>query len=83
MNTKILVAAAVLASAIASATLAQSAPRTDIHGFPSQLDEGGDIRAPHSTKRSYDLYYNGHYVGSTPDPNIRLQLQRELDGGER
>ena len=83
MNTKSLIAAAVLACAIASPTLAQSAPRADIHAFPSQGDESGDIRAPHSTKRSYDLYFNGGYVGSTPDPNIRLQLQRELDGGER
>jgi hypothetical protein len=32
---------------------------------------------PHSTNRNFDVYQNGQYVGSDPDPRIRFQLQRE------
>ena len=79
MNTKMLVAMAVIAAAIASPALAQAGtPQSQ----PSQYDEGGPTGQPRFTKRSYDLYRNGQYVGSTPDPNIRTLLQRDLDGGE-
>jgi hypothetical protein len=79
MNTKILVATAALAAAIASSTLAQGAPPIDRFGSPSQFDNRDPVGEPRATKRSYDVYHNGQYVGSNPDPNIRLQLQRELD----
>ena len=83
MNTKMLVAMAVIAAAIASPALAQAGtPQSQLQAGPSQDDEGGPTGQPRFTKRSYDLYRNGQYVGSTPDPNIRTLLQRDLDGGE-
>jgi hypothetical protein len=67
MNSKMLVAAAVLSTAFASSALAQTAPQQ---------------RQQHSVNPSYDVYLNGQYVGSDPDPNIRLQLQRRPKGGQ-
>jgi hypothetical protein len=60
MNTKMLIAAAALAAAVASPALAQS----------------GDQHRQHSSNPAFDVYDNGRYVGSDPDPNIRLQMQR-------
>ena len=82
MNTKIFVATAVLAAAIASPALAQPAVHHQLQAFSSPFDDGGPTGQLRYTKRSYDLYRNGQYVGSTPDPNIRMQLQRDLDGGD-
>lgn len=31
----------------------------------------------HSTNPRFDVYQSGQYVGSDPDPMIRMQLQRE------
>jgi hypothetical protein len=67
MNTKMLVAAAVLSAALASPALAQTTSQQ---------------REQHSVNPSYDVYLNGQYVGSDPDPNIRLQLQRRPKGGQ-
>jgi hypothetical protein len=67
MNTKMLVAAAVLTTALASPALAQTTSQQ---------------REQHSVNPSYDVYLNGQYVGSDPDPNIRLQLQRRPKGGQ-
>jgi hypothetical protein len=67
MNTRMLVAAAVLSAALASPALAQTTPQQ---------------REQHSVNPSYDVYLNGQYVGSDPDPNIRLQLQRRPKGGQ-
>jgi hypothetical protein len=67
MNTKMLVAAAVLSAVLASPALAQTTPQP---------------REQHSVNPSYDVYLNGQYVGSDPDPNIRLQLQRRPKGGQ-
>jgi opacity protein-like surface antigen len=67
MNSKMLVAAAVLIAAFASSALAQTAPQP---------------RQQHSVNPSYDVYLNGQYVGSDPDPNILLQLQRRPKGGQ-
>lgn len=67
MNTKMLVAAAVLSTVLASPALAQTTPQQ---------------REQHSVNPSYDVYLNGQYVGSDPDPNIRLQLRREFEGVE-
>jgi len=41
--------------------------------------------SPYSTNPEYDVYVNGVYVGSDPDPRIRWSLKREycsesLDG---
>jgi hypothetical protein len=62
---KMLVAAAVLTTALASSALAQTTQRQQ-----------------HSVNPGFDVYENGRYVGSDPDPNIRLQLQRQHDSGQ-
>ena len=36
----------------------------------------------HSPNPRFDVYYNGQYVGSDPDPMIRFQLQREDNTGD-
>ncbi len=74
MNTKMIVATAVLATAIASPALAQTAtPRA----YPSELGQRyGQYRQQHSVNPSFDVYENGQYLGSDPDPSIRLQLRR-------
>jgi hypothetical protein len=82
MNAKTLIAAAVLATALASPAMAQIATRNHLQAFSSQPDESGQIGEPRAIKRSYDIYLSGQYVGSNPDPNIRRQLQGEYDSGE-
>ncbi len=83
MNAKTLIAAAALATALASPAVAQTAAqRHHLQAFSSQPDESGQIGEPRATKRSYDIYLSGQYVGSNPDPNIRRQLQGEYDSGE-
>ena len=74
MTKKLLIAAA-LATAVASPALAQvqSAP------FDQGNRQNGRVN---SINRSYDVYHNGQYVGSDPDPNIRLQLRRDHDSTE-
>jgi opacity protein-like surface antigen len=67
MNTKSLVAAAVIATMIASPALAQRAQQQQQR-----------TTSPNSAS---DVYVNGQYVGSDPDPNIRAQLQRRQPGG--
>jgi hypothetical protein len=52
MNTKMLVAAAVLTTALASPALAQTTSQQ---------------REQHSVNPSYDVYLNGQYVGSDPE----------------
>ena len=64
----LLVAATTAAVALATPVLAQNAPQQN--------------RQQHSVNPSYDVYLNGQYVGSDPDPNIRLQLRREFEGVE-
>ena len=75
MNSKMIAATAVLATAtaIASPALAQRAvPRAT---YPSELGRS-QPRQQHSVNPSFDVYENGEYLGSDPDPNIRLQLRR-------
>jgi hypothetical protein len=36
----------------------------------------------HSPNPAWDVYDNGHYVGSDPDPNVRMQLRVDPNGGE-
>jgi hypothetical protein len=67
MNIKSLVAAAVIATVIASPALAQRAPQRQ--------------QPQHSPNPAYDVYVDGQYVGSDPDPNIRAQLRRRQPGG--
>jgi hypothetical protein len=60
MTLKMLIGTAALAAAIASPALAQSQ----------------DQHRQHSSNPAFDVYDNGRYVGSDPDPNIRVQMQR-------
>jgi hypothetical protein len=62
MNTTMLVAVAGLAVALATPALAQTSPPQP--------------RQQHSVNPSYDVYKNGEYLGSDPDPNIRAQILR-------
>jgi hypothetical protein len=79
-NIKTLMAATMLGATFASPVVTQAAtPRDHIQAVSSQLDDIGQGEQPRSTKRSYDIYQSGQYVGSNPDPNIRHQLQREYD----
>jgi hypothetical protein len=80
INIKTLIAATVLGATFALPVQAAT-PRDHVQAVSSQLDDIGQSEPPRSTKRSYDIYQSGQYVGSNPDPNIRLQLQREYDGG--
>jgi hypothetical protein len=73
MNAKVIVATAVLATAIASPALAQTAPRA---AYPSELGQSFGQPRQHSVNPGFDVYENGQYLGSDPDPNIRLQLRR-------
>jgi len=83
MRTKMLIATAAFATALASPALAQTAtPRNQVQAVPAPFEQSGPIGRAHSLRRSYDVYQNGQYVGSDPDPNIRLQLQREYESNE-
>jgi hypothetical protein len=33
------------------------------------------VQRVHSTNPQYDVYVDGHYVGSDPDPSIRAMLR--------
>jgi hypothetical protein len=63
MNTKLVVAVATLVVAFAGPALAQTAQQQQ-------------PRQQHSVNPSYDVYKNGQYLGSDPDPNIRALMQR-------
>jgi hypothetical protein len=66
MKVTMTVAIAVLVAAISSPVLARSAG-----SWPQD-------RAPHyrhSSNPAFDVYENGQYIGSDPDPNIRAQLR--------
>ena len=62
MNPRMLVAVATLAVALGTPALAQTAPQPN--------------RQQHSTNPAYDVYKNGQYLGSDPDPRIRATIQR-------
>ena len=66
MNTRRLVAAAVIATVITSPALAQRVPQQPQHSF----------------NPAYDVYVNGQYAGSDPDPNIRAQLKMHYPGDQ-
>jgi hypothetical protein len=82
VNIKTLMAATMFCVTFASPVVTHAAmPRDHIETLSSQLDDIGQAEQRRATKRSYDIYQSGQYVGSNPDPNIRHQLQREYDGG--
>jgi hypothetical protein len=80
---RMLVATAALAAVIASPALAQSARRAPVQQYQSQYDqpythyEGRPQAAPSGN----DVYEAGQYLGTDPDPNVRLELRRDFDKG--
>jgi opacity protein-like surface antigen len=82
---KSLVAAVALAAVVATPALAQTASRR----APAQQDQaqynesyGRTDGQRHSAVPSNDVYVNGHYVGSDPDPNVRLDMRRDNHQGD-
>ena len=78
---KVLIATIALATAVATPALAQTAGRR----IPQQNLQGDQfygrsVERPHSANPAYDVYEGGQYVGSDPDPNVRLQLRRDYEG---
>jgi len=75
----------ILAAAVATpAECAGSKPRA-IRSAPSQIPPPaygfrGDGRA-HSSNPAFDVYVNGKYAGSDPDPRVRANLARDPWGG--
>ncbi len=85
MTMKKLIAAAAFATVVVSPAFAQTIERRG----PAQVDpaQSGQVYSQiegqrRSVNRGYDVYERGQYVGSDPDPNIRLQLRREFDSLE-
>jgi hypothetical protein len=95
MTTKMLLAAAVLAAMIASPAVAQTTGQRapGAQQLPDQsLGRGTspgrlqplaeDIQTDgrrHSSNPANDVYVGGKYLGSDPDPNIRLDLRRDIE----
>ena len=80
---KSLVAAVALAAVVA--TPAQTASRRgQVQPGEAQYNEsyGRTDGQRHSAVPSNDVYENGHYVGSDPDPNVRLEMRRDNHQGD-
>jgi len=71
---KTIIAIVALATVIAAPAFAQSGKSARTQAYAQQ-------RQPqvqrYSTNPAHDVFVNGQYVGSDPDPMIRAQLQRE------
>jgi hypothetical protein len=94
MNTKMLAAAAALATMIASPTWAQTVnqlppgarqapdetfgqarPRRAMPSVTEDIQTDGRGR---STNPANDVYLGDRYLGSDPDPSVRLELRRDI-----
>ena len=73
---KKLLAAAALATVFAAPAFAQTATQAPRAQFNNDQFGGRDGQR-HSVNPAYDVYDHGQYVGSDPDPSIRLQLKRD------
>ncbi len=79
---KTLLATVALAAVVASPALAQTTRRAPpVQQYPSQFDQtyGRSESQPRSGNPSYDVYENGQYLGTDPDPNVRLELRRDFE----
>jgi hypothetical protein len=81
-----LLAALALATLVASPALAQDPPARaskarQTHSTPAagayNQDGRTDSRSRHSTNPAHDVWSNGAYLGSDPDPRIRRELARD------
>ena len=61
MNAKMFVAVATISVALAAPAFAQNAAQK---------------QRQYSASPSYDVYKNGQYLGSDPDPNVRASIGR-------
>jgi opacity protein-like surface antigen len=82
---KSLVAVVALAAVVATPALAQTASRRG-QLQPGQAQYNGSYERSdgqrHSSVPSNDVYENGRYVGSDPDPTVRLEMQRDNHQGD-
>jgi hypothetical protein len=69
MKRNMTVCTAVVVAAIASSALAPAASAA-VYGQSQPANH------QHSSNPAFDVYVNGEYIGSDPDPNIRAQLRR-------
>ena len=78
---KTLLATVALAAVVASPALAQTTRRAPVQQYPSQFEQtyGRSEGQPRSANPSYDVYERGQYLGSDPDPNVRLELRRDFE----
>jgi hypothetical protein len=74
----VLIATVALAAIVATPALAQTADRRlPQRNLQSDQFYGQGVERPHSINPAYDVYDGGKYIGSDPDPNVRLQLRRD------
>ena len=79
---RLLVVTAALAAVVASPALAQSTRREPVQQYQSRYDQsyrfdGRQQAAPSGN----DVYEAGQYLGTDPEPNVRLELRRDADHG--
>jgi Ni/Co efflux regulator RcnB len=79
---KSLVAAVALAAVVATPALAQTASRRAPAQPQYNESYGRTDGQRHSAVPNNDVYESGHYVGSDPDPNVRLEMQRDNHQGD-
>jgi hypothetical protein len=76
LSTAIALAAASAAPAVAKNSKYRAAKQTRSYLPPPAYGERTDGRA-HSSNPAYDVYVNGRYAGSDPDPVIRSRLAQD------
>jgi hypothetical protein len=82
MMKKLITIAALATTVFAAPALARTSDRAESRTTPvwTQAYAQAGYRA-HSANPAFDVYdTNGRYVGSDPDPNVRMMLQ--FDGGD-
>ena len=80
-----LVAALALVAVTVAPALAQSPDRkahaqirpAQAQRVPGIANQYGRSESRHSANPAYDVYSNGRYVGSDPDPLIRMDILRD------
>jgi len=85
---KKLIIASALAAVIASPAMAAVGARSAHavkNAAAAQVNSGEylEVNQPFMHDPSYDVYRNGEYLGSDPDPNIRLQIYNEERPGTK
>jgi hypothetical protein len=77
---KTIIATAILAALIASPALAQTARRAPAQPSAQSEQSYGRVEAqPRTANPANDVYQAGRYLGSDPDPNVRLQLRLDAE----